>query len=90
MPCYLALVDLVLPNGTYLYERILLEFTHKWIHLDDIDRFNKLSELITDVIVPGWLYASSRIAVMIASMDALLLVVQALGSGSIRFLKVAC
>ncbi|KAB5594051.1 WW domain-containing oxidoreductase [Ceratobasidium theobromae] len=68
MPCYLALVDLVLPN-------------------DDIRRFNKLSELVTDTIVPGWLYASSRVEVLIASVNALLLVVQALGSGSVRFLK---
>lgn len=55
---------------------------------DDLKRFNKLSELVTDVLVPGWLYASSRIEVMIASVDSLLLVVRALRAGSIRFLKV--
>ncbi|QRW19175.1 short chain dehydrogenase [Rhizoctonia solani] len=68
MPCYLTLVDLVLPN-------------------DDLNRYAKLTELITDVIIPGWLYASSRVDVMVASVSALSLVVQALGSGSIRFLK---
>ncbi|CAE6463118.1 unnamed protein product [Rhizoctonia solani] len=69
-PCYLALVNLVLPH-------------------DDLDRYTKLTELITDVIIPGWLYASSRVEVMIESVYALSLVVQALGTGSIRFLKVA-
>ncbi|KAJ1311268.1 hypothetical protein OPQ81_009766 [Rhizoctonia solani] len=68
MPCYLALVDLVLPN-------------------DDLNRYTKLAELLTDVIIPGWLYASSRVDVMIGSVFALSLVVQVLGAGSIRFLK---
>ncbi|KAL5641132.1 hypothetical protein ACGC1H_001573 [Rhizoctonia solani] len=68
MPCYLALVDLVLPD-------------------DDLKRYTKLTELITDVIIPGWLYASSRVEVMIGSVHVLSLVVQALGTGSIRFLK---
>ncbi|KAH7344835.1 hypothetical protein B0J17DRAFT_637027 [Rhizoctonia solani] len=68
IPCYLALVDLVLPN-------------------DDLKRYTKLAEVITDVIIPGWLYASSRAEVMIESVYVLSLVVQALGAGSIRFLK---
>ncbi|CAE6534841.1 unnamed protein product [Rhizoctonia solani] len=67
-PCYLVLVDLVLPD-------------------DDLQRYAKLAELVTDVIIPGWLYASSRIEIMIESVYALSLVVQALGAGSIRFLK---
>ncbi|KAF8609550.1 hypothetical protein BDV93DRAFT_602204 [Ceratobasidium sp. AG-I] len=67
-PCYISLVDLVLPDDT-------------------MKRFDKLAELVTDTIVPGWLYASSRVEVMIASVDALSLVVQALGIGSARFLK---
>ncbi|CAE6464925.1 unnamed protein product [Rhizoctonia solani] len=68
MPCYLTLVDLVLPN-------------------DDLKRYTKLTELVTEVIIPGWLYASSRVEVMIALVSVLSLVVQALGTGSIRFLK---
>ncbi|CUA76864.1 hypothetical protein RSOLAG22IIIB_02341 [Rhizoctonia solani] len=67
-PCYLVLVDLVLPD-------------------DDLQRYAKLAELVTDVIIPGWLYASSRIEIMIESVYVLSLVVQALGAGSIRFLK---
>jgi hypothetical protein len=51
-------------------------------------RFDKLSELVTDTIVPGWLYASSRVDLMIASAEVLLPVIQALGIGSSRFLKV--
>ncbi|CAE6455635.1 unnamed protein product [Rhizoctonia solani] len=68
IPCYLALIDIVLPN-------------------DDLKRYTKLSEIITDVIIPGWLYASSRVEVMIESVYVLSLVVQTLGAGSIRFLK---
>ncbi|KAG8763926.1 hypothetical protein FRC11_008874 [Ceratobasidium sp. 423] len=68
MPCYLALVDIVLPD-------------------DDLNRYAKLAELVTDVIIPGWLYASTRVEVMIESVYVLSLVVQALGTGSIRFLK---
>ncbi|KAG8721617.1 hypothetical protein FRC08_011807 [Ceratobasidium sp. 394] len=68
MPCYLALVDLVLPDDT-------------------AQRFDKLCELVTDTIVPGWLYASSRAELMIASVEVLSPVVNALGTSSARFLK---
>ncbi|KAG9103491.1 hypothetical protein FRC06_010473 [Ceratobasidium sp. 370] len=68
MPCYIALVDLVLPGDT-------------------TQRFDKLCELVTDTIVPGWLYASSRVELMTASSEMLSLVVGVLGVGSARFLK---
>lgn len=55
--------------------------------LDTMKRFDKLAELVTDTIVPGWLYASSRVETMVALVDALSLVVQTLGIGSVRFLK---
>ncbi|KAG8770990.1 hypothetical protein FRC12_003926 [Ceratobasidium sp. 428] len=58
------------------------------IYTDDtVQRFDKLCELVTDTIVPGWLYASSRTELMIASAEVLSLVVHVLGIGSARFLK---
>ncbi|QRW05517.1 short chain dehydrogenase [Ceratobasidium sp. AG-Ba] len=64
-----------------------LSLTNLVLNEDSIQKFEKLCAVVTDTIVPGWLYASSRVELMVASVDVLLLIIQALGIGSARFLK---
>ena len=53
------------------------------------DRFDHLSALLGDGIIGGiWLYSSLDLAAVEASVEALPLVIDALGLGCTRFLKV--
>lgn len=54
------------------------------------ERFNKLSALLGEGIIGGvWLYSSDDRRVMLASLKVLVPLVQDLGVGTARFLKVS-
>lgn len=65
-----------------------LSLTFLTTDLGSSDRFNQLCTLLGENIIGGiWLYASENSEVILASLDALPLVVRALGIGNARYLK---